>query len=131
MRLADQQYYVVNNWGKVETFITLILKLFKLNKTFKGNLSYMSRDLFLAAIAALYLGSSLTHWLTVGATLGQSYTTQGKPQYYGILWYINVYYGILWYIMVYYGILRYFMVYYGILRYIMIYYGILWYIKVY
>ena len=33
----------------------------------------MSRDLFLAAIAALYLGSSLTHWLTPGAELGQSY----------------------------------------------------------
>ena len=39
----------------------------------------MSRDLFLAAIAALYLGSSLTHWLGLGAKLGQSYTTKGRP----------------------------------------------------
>ena len=91
----------------------------------------MSRDLFLAAIAALYLGSSLTHWLTVGATLGQSHTTQGKPQYYGILWYIMVYYGILRYFMVYYGILWYIMVYYGILWYIMVCYGILRYNKIY
>ena len=33
---------------------------------------------FLAAIAALYLGSSLVGWLT-GAKLGQSYTTMGRP----------------------------------------------------
>ena len=38
---------------------------------------------FIAAIAALYLGSSLTHSLTdsltPGAKFGQSYTTKGKP----------------------------------------------------
>ena len=38
---------------------------------------------FLAAIAALYLGLSLTHSLTdslgPGAKLGQSYTTKGRP----------------------------------------------------
>ena len=39
--------------------------------------------MFLAAIAALYLGSSLTHSLTQslgpGAELGQSYTTKRRP----------------------------------------------------
>ena len=38
---------------------------------------------FLAAIAALYLGSSLTdwltHWLSPGAKLAQGYTTKGRP----------------------------------------------------
>ena len=34
---------------------------------------------FLASIAALYLGSSLTDWLSLGAELGQSYTTKGRP----------------------------------------------------
>ena len=34
---------------------------------------------FLAAIAALYLGLSLTDWLTHGATLGQSRAGQGRP----------------------------------------------------
>ena len=34
---------------------------------------------FLAAIAALYLGSSLTDGLTDGATLGQSRVGQGRP----------------------------------------------------
>ena len=34
---------------------------------------------FLAAIAAIYIGSSLTHWLRPGAKLGQSYTTKGRP----------------------------------------------------
>ena len=44
-------------------------------------------NLFIAAIAALYLGSSLTDWLTHSLThwlgpcaeLGQSYTTKGRP----------------------------------------------------
>ena len=35
--------------------------------------------MFLAAIAALYLGSSLTDSLTHGATLGQSRAGQGRP----------------------------------------------------
>ena len=35
--------------------------------------------IFFAAIAALYLGSSRTHGRTDGATLGQSYTTMGRP----------------------------------------------------
>ena len=37
-----------------------------------------------------FVTDGLTDGLT-GTDLGQSYTTQGNPQYYGILWYIKVY----------------------------------------